>query len=186
MIKSKEDLYEFLKIDNSNHWERKTARLNLFYRQDEFYYISKYLKLLRKQEFYVNNIKNNKIFIIFYLFYTIRKNRLGNRINLIIPENTLGKGVTICHKNIVINPNVKIGEYCILHGNNCIGNDGRHNEAPIIGSSVNIGYGACIIGDIHIADNIQIGANALVNKSFDNKDCTIAGVPAKYRGGNWA
>ena len=68
MIKSKEDLYVFLKIDNCNHWERKTARLNLFYRQDEFYYISKYLKLLRKQEFYVNNIKNNKIFIIFYLF----------------------------------------------------------------------------------------------------------------------
>lgn len=42
-----------------------------------------------------------------------------------------------------------------------------------------IGPGAKIFGDIFIADNIAIGANAVVNKSFYESNITIAGVPAK-------
>ena len=37
---------------------------------------------------------------------------------------------------------------------------------------------ACIIGDIIINDNTIIGANALVNKSFSEKNITIVGIPA--------
>lgn len=179
MIKSKEDLKEYIKEDNCNHWEKDKRRINLFLRQDEFYYIGKYFRLLRKQEFFANNIVNKKVYIIFYYFYTAKKNRLGNKLNIIIPENTLGKGVTICHKNIIINPNSKIGEYSILHGNNCIGNDGKSEQAPIVGSYTNIGYGACIIGNIQLADYMWIGSNAVVNKSFNTMKQTIVGVPAK-------
>ena len=32
---------------------------------------------------------------------------------------------------------------------------------------MDIGFGAAIIGNVHIADNIIIGANAVVTKSFD-------------------
>ena len=42
-----------------------------------------------------------------------------------------------------------------------------------------IGVGVVIIGDVEIADNIVIGANAVVNKSFLEPGITIAGVPAR-------
>ena len=44
---------------------------------------------------------------------------------------------------------------------------------------MDIGVGAVIIGNIEIADNIIIGANAVVNKSFKEEGITIAGVPAR-------
>jgi serine O-acetyltransferase len=51
--------------------------------------------------------------------------------------------------------------------------------APQIGNNVYIGPGAKIFGEIVIADNIAIGANSVVNKSFYEKGISIAGVPAK-------
>ena len=48
-----------------------------------------------------------------------------------------------------------------------------------IGSNVYIGPGSLIFGNIHIADNISIGVNATVNKSFDQPNVVIAGKPAK-------
>ena len=63
--------------------------------------------------------------------------------------------------------------------NNCIGNNGLTNLCPKIGNNVDVGFGAVIIGDIEIADDIKIGANAVVNKSFLEPGITIAGVPAK-------
>jgi serine O-acetyltransferase len=44
---------------------------------------------------------------------------------------------------------------------------------------VYIAPGAKIYGAIEIADNIAIGANAVVNKSFLEPNITIAGVPAR-------
>lgn len=49
----------------------------------------------------------------------------------------------------------------------------------MIGDNVYIGPGAILYGPIAIADNIAIGANALVNRSFVEPDITIAGVPAR-------
>ena len=48
-----------------------------------------------------------------------------------------------------------------------------------MGNNVDIGYGAVLIGGITIADDIKIGANAVVNRSFTEPGVTIAGVPAK-------
>lgn len=39
--------------------------------------------------------------------------------------------------------------------------------------------GATILGNVWIANGITIGANALVNKNFDEEKIAIAGVPAK-------
>ena len=52
------------------------------------------------------------------------------------------------------------------------------NKAPNIGDDCYIGPGAKIYGDIVLGDNIGIGANAVVNKSFSG-NVTIAGMPAK-------
>lgn len=44
--------------------------------------------------------------------------------------------------------------------------------------NVEIGYGAVLLGDIRIADDIIIGANSVVTKSFEEPGIVIAGVPA--------
>ena len=63
---------------------------------------------------------------------------------------------------------------------NCIGNKGiADSGVPVIGNNVNIGVGAKIIGDIYIADNVCIGANAVVTESCHVEGATLIGVPAK-------
>ena len=53
------------------------------------------------------------------------------------------------------------------------------DDSPIIGDNVFIASGARILGTVQIANNIAIGANAVVTKSFLEESITIAGVPAK-------
>ena len=48
----------------------------------------------------------------------------------------------------------------------------------MIGDNVYIGPGAKIFGAITIGDNVKIGANAVVNKSFGD-DISIGGIPAR-------
>lgn len=88
-----------------------------------------------------------------------------------------GPGLSLAHTgNIIINPNAHIGENCRIHVGVNIG--AHHDKAPSIGNNVYIGPGAILFGDIQIADNIIIGANATVNKSFTEPNVVIAGTPA--------
>lgn len=142
--------------------------------------IFQYLKALRKAEYYFNRKNKNIYCEIRYLFAERKKNKIGNRLGIEICNNSVEKGLFICHSgNIVINGEARIGRDCILHGDNCIGNDGSNSEAPIIGNNVDIGVGAKIIGDVKIADNTVIGAGAVVVDSFENPGSVIVGVPAK-------
>ena len=119
------------------------------------------------------------IFRIFEYYYARRKNNLGNKLGFYIRPNVLGKGATLFHHgNIIIHGNVKIGDNCKLHGNNCIGNNGINNETPVIGNNVDIGYGASILGKLTITDNVKIGAGAVVIKSCDHAGATLVGIPA--------
>lgn len=63
--------------------------------------------------------------------------------------------------------------------NTAIAACGRNNDAPRLGNNIILGLGLVVLGGITLADNIAIGANALVNKSFYESDVAIAGVPAK-------
>ena len=83
-------------------------------------------------------------------------------------------------RQITINGNAKIGEFCKIHVGVNIGADAREKgESPIIGNHVYIAPGAKIFGKIQIGDYVAIGANAVVNKSFPMSHVTIAGIPAK-------
>lgn len=79
----------------------------------------------------------------------------------------------------MVNPNARIGKNCVLQGNVCIGNKGRADIVPVIGDNVDIGFGAVVVGEVYIADNTVIGANAFVNKSVNETGHLIAGVPAR-------
>lgn len=52
-------------------------------------------------------------------------------------------------------------------------------DVPTVGNNVIILSGAKLFGKINIGDDVMIGANAVVNKSFPDGHCRIAGVPAK-------
>jgi serine O-acetyltransferase len=96
-----------------------------------------------------------------------------------LASEKLGKNVRFWHLGIVINCHSTIGDGCIFHGNNCIGNKGHSlTDVPKVGNNVDIGFGACIIGNVQIADNIVIGANSVVNRSFTEPNIVIGGVPA--------
>lgn len=60
-----------------------------------------------------------------------------------------------------------------------IGQGFTPDDVPVIGNNVIILAGAKLFGRIVIGDDVMIGANAVVNKSFPEGHCRIAGVPAK-------
>ena len=90
-------------------------------------------------------------------------------------------GLSIAHRGtIIINGGAKIGANCRLHACVNIGTEaGYTDKAPTIGDNCYIGPGVKMYGDIFIANGIAIGANAVVNKSFEEENIAIAGVPAK-------
>lgn len=174
MIKTKEDLREYLICDQyALHQER---RCRPRFGRDEIW---RFEILLRKAEYYTNNRKN-LINEILYLIYKFRFHRISVKLNFSIPLNVFGKGLSIAHYGpIVVNSNARIGDYCRIQECVTIGSTGGSDRAPQIGDFVFIASGARLIGDIKIGNNVAIGANAVVTKSFDENHVTLAGIPAK-------
>lgn len=181
MIQSKQDLKEYIAVDNAfmrPNGIKATFTAEYTYFPNQL--IRKFLYYLRKQEYYINTAKGNKLKSLLGLYYERKKNRLGILLGIEIGPNCFGKGLSIWHAgNIVVNADARIGEFCTLHGGNCIGNNGKDKTVPHIGSYVDIGFGAIIIGDVKIADGCKIGANSVVNKSVLVKDSVIVGIPGK-------
>lgn len=181
MIQSKKDMFEY--IESDNHWllpENIRIKISAAFANYPTQSLKKYLFYLRKQEYYINTAKGNRIKGILGLYYERKKNKLGIRLGIEIGPNCFGKGVSIYHiGSIIVNSAVRAGENCKLHGGNCIGNNGKTEGVPRIGNNVDIGYGAVLIGDIVIADNVTIGANAVVNRSVLEPGSTVVGIPAK-------
>ena len=67
----------------------------------------------------------------------------------------------------------------MIVGNLCIGNNSGKEVAPQIGEKCTFGWDATVIGDIVIGDRCKIGAKAFVNKSFEEDDAVLVGIPAK-------
>lgn len=113
------------------------------------------------------------------LFYKRKYTKYLLRTNCEIYSKSIGKGFRVYHGGVVIGENSILKENVKMHGHNCVGNNGKDKLEPIIGNNVDIGFGAVIIGNVEIADNITIGANSVVTKSFLEPGITIAGNPAK-------
>ena len=180
MIKSKVDLKRHIAEDMSfYHQYSKRDRLILWIIQDPAYQIARYLRFLRKEEYFFNT-RTDILGKLLYFYYFRKKNRLGNKLGFKIPKNCFDAGLTIYHHgNIIINEAVRIGANCRLHGNNCIGNNGNIDFAPTVGNNLDMGFGACIIGGVTLGNNVVVGANAVVVKSNPDNAITLVGVPAK-------
>lgn len=173
------DVRKRIKTDKENLIPKKLKkRLFYFLTSHNNYKIYKSLKYFRYYYYYKR--KNNYLMMI---IYGRKKNNVMNKYNIELCEK-IGKNIKIPHRMCIINENAEIGDNCSFHGFNIVGNDGKNEKAPKIGNNVDVGVGAMIIGNIYIADNCKIGANALVNKSCYQKGAVLIGIPAKVINNN--
>ena len=173
MIKNKQDLIDYLEADRLalGRKQGKPKSTDLIW---------KYEILLRKCEYW-HNCHLNLFGAAPRRWYLKRLFNLGVRCGFSIPLNACGKGLSLAHVGpVVINGGARIGEYCRIHICVNIGTEaGKSAVAPIIGNRVYIAPGSKLFGNIYIADDIAIGANSVVNRSFEDAGIGIAGVPAK-------
>lgn len=172
-INSKNELRDFLEFE-SMKYGRRNIRMPLIC-LTEGQYLWKYNVLLRKTEYYLNTGKKVRGLLYKLLLY-----RYGNMHQIHIPVNTFDRGLKIMHLGpILVNGRVRGGKDISLHINTSIVAGGVNDGTPIIGDGVVVGVGAVILGPIRLANNIAVGANAVVNKTFNEENVAIAGIPAK-------
>jgi len=170
MIRSYQDYIYYLKEDLATIGLKKSIKNILF---SDFY---KFYKILRYYE-YLNNCNGNKLLLLITKY---RFKRITKEMGFSFGINTFGPGLSIGHYGtIVVHSDTRIGKNCRLNVCVNIGSVYGKKGLPIIGDNVYIGPGVKMYGPIVIGDNVSIGANAVVNSSFPDGNCTIAGVPAK-------
>lgn len=172
LIRSKEDYEFYLAADK--------IALNETRKHPHHNEVWRFEILLRKTEFFLN-CKKGYINKAYLRYLQLQLYNLQLKTGFLIPPNVFGPGLSIAHKGaIVVDGGSKIGANCRIHQGVTIGTKAGHLRlSPQIGDNVFIGPGAVIVGPINIAEGIAIGANSYVDKSFEEPEITIAGVPAK-------
>lgn len=181
MIQSKKDYLFYLEADRIALGRRKrnvAQKLKALFFPD---HIWKFQRTLRKLEYMANTKTGGKIG---RMLVARKFQRLSVKLGFSIPINVFGAGLSIAHYGtIIVNTGAKVGNNCRLHAGVNIGTEaGYGNKAPVMGNNIYIGPGAKIFGAITLADNIAVGANAVVNKSFEENNIAIGGIPAKKLG----
>ena len=141
--------------------------------------IWKFEILLRKSEYYCNCMPG--ILKKIGSLYKRRLYRLGAKCGgFSVPINCFGPGLSIAHcGSIVVNDTATIGKNCRIHEGVTIGATGKNGQAAIIGDNCFLATGAKVIGDVHLGNDIAIGANAVVTKSFLEDGITVGGYLPK-------
>lgn len=175
MIRSHQDLLAYLEADRIAL--RREYSSNLYF--DEVW---KFQRLLRRVEYYMNCRKHQSLLgKLIYKFWSVRFHTQSIRCGFDIPPNVFGPGLSIAHRGtIVVHPDARIGANCRIHVDVVIGTrPGPDDLVPTLGDNCYIGPGAKLFGDIIIGPNTAVGANSVVNSSFPEGFCTIAGAPAR-------
>ncbi len=131
---------------------------------------------LRRIEYLHNTAGHNPLKRLWRFVLEVVNHRLATRLGFTIPKNVFGPGLHIVHYGtIVVHPDARVGRNCRLHPSTSIGD---YNGVPRLGDNVYIGPGAKIFGPVTLGDNVAVGANTVVNKSFGS-NVTLGGVPAR-------
>lgn len=127
-------------------------------------------------------IKSKFIRAPFSVIYRFFERRIRFKYGIELPYTvSLGERVVFEHQHgIVVHGNCVIGDDCIIRQGVTLGNRylDRPFEAPVLGSGVNVGAGAKVLGELKIGDNAVIGANAVVLKDVPAGK-TVVGIPAR-------
>ena len=189
MIRTKQDLEYYLSEDRRVYGKKKPSSLKdhivnwLF--PDRNY---DFMVCLRHLEYHTNLVIANAVcegwgkwHKIRTLYYNKMHARLRAMTGIELNPNCAGPGLHISHGKVVISSKAHLGRNCKVYSDVTIGGQGRYdrNGAPIIGDRVYIGTGARILGNIRIADDVVIGANAVVTKDILEPNTTWGGIPAR-------
>ena len=92
----------------------------------------------------------------------------------------LGRRVRIWHHGGMVLGACAIGDDVHIRHNTTLGLANRNEDTkkPVIGSRVDIGAGACVLGAVTVGDDCVIGANTVVLRDVP-AGCTVLGVPAR-------
>ena len=96
------------------------------------------------------------------------------------PQGSIGGGVYLPHPYATILNAQSIGKHFTCRQCTTIGNkeDGRNDLRPTIGDNVTLGANVCIVGDIHIGNNVVIGCGSVVVRDVPDNS-VVAGNPAR-------
>ncbi len=173
MITNKKEYCEYLQQDQLALGRQNDRRPRLL--GDEIWKLE---RLLRRVE-YTKNCKKGPIGIVLGKYYGYRFHRLSVRLGMTLPINVFGPGLAIPHYGtIVVHANAKIGSNCRLQEGVTIGAANGSHEAAVIGNNCYFGSGAKVIGAVRIADDVAVGANAVVTRDISEQGTTWAGIPA--------
>ncbi|WP_242139336.1 serine acetyltransferase [Sphingomonas sp. TREG-RG-20F-R18-01] len=118
----------------------------------------------------------------FSLMYRMLFRHCRNGYGIELPYSVaLGRRVVIEHQGgIVIHGNSVIGDDCVIRQNCTLGirRMDAPDDAPILGTRVDVGAGAVILGRVRIGNGAAIGANAVVLGDVPAGAVAI-GIPAK-------
>lgn len=160
MIKSISDYRDYISCDfKANKLNKKSALISITW---------KYIWCLRHLELYINthSIIRSFVFKLLMKHYSIKT-------GITIPINTFGKGVYIPHYGcIVVNGTAKFGDYCVIQCGVNI------SEKACGGNHIYFGAGSKVLSCVQIADNVIIGANAVVTKDIIEENTVWGGIPA--------
>ena len=140
------------------------------------YKTSEYLKAMRKYVYYFNTDEKRITGKVKRAYWKYRYKKLGQKLGFSIGFNAFGYGLLIPHDGtIVVNGNCRIGNFAVLHTCTCIGGVGKQ-----IGDALYLATGAQIMRPLTLGDNVMVGANSLVNKSFGS-GILLVGSPAEVK-----
>ncbi|MBS6717468.1 hypothetical protein [Bifidobacterium longum] len=172
MITSKEEYKAYLEHDRIALGEIRSYPL-------PFDVIWRFERLLRKAEYY-RNCHRTVIGKMYAYWLHYRVHGFGQKLGFSIPLNVFGPGLSIAHVGtIVVNGNAKVGKNCRIQECTTIGATNGSGDAPILGDNIFLGSGARIIGGVELADDVAVGANAVVVRDVLTPGITVAGVPAR-------
>ena len=176
MINSRKELSFYLMADrmmNRGNFKRTfTQKLKNLILPDN---IMKYLIHMRKTSFYLS--RNSFVDRLKGYYHMIRYIKLGRKLGFSIGYNSCGYGLVIPHHGtIVVGGSNCIGNYAVLNTSTCISDNQK-----IIGNALYLSTGAKMTSSIVLGNNVSVGANSVVNKSYKEGNCLIAGAPAIYK-----
>jgi len=139
-----------------------------------------------KHSFWMRTCTYSKTkFILRFLFFPIAWLILAHyeyKYGISISYKTqIGSGFYIGHfGGIFINHKAVVGKNCNISQQVTIGrtNRGGRKGTPVIGDNVYIGPGAKVIGNVHVGNNVAIGANCVVTKDIPDNS-VVVGIPGK-------
>lgn len=174
MIDNKQKYREYLQQDQLALGRQQDVRPRLL--GDEIW---KFEILLRKVEFDLN-CRRGAAGKLIGKWHKMRFHRLSVRLGFTIPPNVFGPGLSIPHYGtIVVHGNVRAGKNCRLQEGVTIGATNGSHEAAVIGDNCYFGSGAKVIGAVRVADDVAVGANAVVTRDIAEPGTTWAGSPAR-------